>query len=310
MFMGLFDEWKIKRECLKSGRKKEYDEYKKSKQAYITEKNMHERYLQKAKLSFEEVKKTHNTSSQEYLKALDEINRWTYAVSEDELKLEFMRPNNIEDIKYREQIIDKFSGEISKILLGDTSIRFHGTPIYFTREILKSGGIFSSSSRFDGYDSSTDLEDEISVTTAETINRTLSFFTDFYAFSRCLPAGCLFVLRDNGAVDSELVKYASMKSFKFREQPERILGICTTEENILRVKGWLKQYGYDENIVYTYEQFLNVAKTLKKENKDRVPEEDSEKQGYQSEIVDAVELINMLEESEENEYLENKGKTR
>lgn len=125
-----------------------------------------------------------------------------------------------------------------------------------------------------------------------------------------MPAGCLFVLRDNGAVDSELVKYASMKSFKFREQPERILGICTTEENILRVKGWLKQYGYDENIVYTYEQFLNVAKTLKKENKDRVPEEDSEKQGYQSEIVDEVELINMLEESEENEYLENKGKTR
>ena len=88
------------------------------------------------------------------------------------------------------------------------------------------------------------------------------------------------------------------------------MGICTTEENILRVKGWLKQYGYDENIVYTYEQFLNVAKTLKKENKDRVPEEDSEKQGYQSEIVDEVELINMLEESEENEYLENKGKTR
>ncbi len=281
--MGLFDEWKIKRECAKSGRKKEYDEYKKSKEAYITEKNMHERYLQKAKLSFEEVKKIHSTSSREYLTALDEVNRWTYAVSEDELKLEFIRPNNAEDIKYREQIIDKFSGEISKILLGDTSIRFHGTPIYFTREILKSGGIFSSSSRFDGYDSSTDLEDEISVTTAETINRTLSFFTDFYAFSRCLPAGCLFVLRDNGAVDSELVKYASMKSFKF---------------------------GYDENIVYTYEQFLNVAKTLKKENKDRVPEEDSEKQGYQSEIVDEVELINMLEESEENEYLENKGKTR
>lgn len=36
--MGLFDEWKIKRECAKSGRKKEYDEYKKSKEAYITEK--------------------------------------------------------------------------------------------------------------------------------------------------------------------------------------------------------------------------------------------------------------------------------
>ena len=43
--MGLFDEWKIKRECAKSGRKKEYDEYKKSKEAYLTEKNMHERYL-------------------------------------------------------------------------------------------------------------------------------------------------------------------------------------------------------------------------------------------------------------------------
>ena len=122
--MGLFDEWKIKRECAKSGRKKEYDEYKKSKEAYITEKNMHERYLQKAKLSFEEVKKIHSTSSREYLTALDEVNRWTYAVSEDELKLEFIRPNNAEDIKYREQIIDKFSGEISKILLGDTSIRF------------------------------------------------------------------------------------------------------------------------------------------------------------------------------------------
>lgn len=293
--MKLFGEWKIKRECLKNGRKKEYDEYKKVKEAIIKEKQIHEECLKRAEERFEKIKKVYGPSSREYIKASEDVNRWHYCIAKDKLELEFMRPNTLEDIEYRKQIIDRFRDEIGKILSGDNSVRFHGTSIYFAREILKEGEVSSTKVRFDGYDNSISNEDEFCVTTADKIEQTLSFFSDFYAFSNCLPAGCVFVLRATSE-DEELAKYAVMKSFKFREHPERILGICTTPENVSKVKKWLKQYGYDEGLVYDYDQFLDVAPSLKSKDIVSIPEKSDRDTVVSSEDVSALGNVDLFDE--------------
>lgn len=258
--MKLFAEWKLKRECQKQGRKNEYDDYVKVKEVLAKDKTMYEGFLKKAEEKFESVKKEFGSVSKEYTLACDEVNRWKYTLEQTILKSQYVRPNKPDDVLYRKRIIDEFSEKIGDILGSDETIRFHGTPVYYAKEILKNNGISSTSSRYDGYDSSTDLEDEISVTTPKTINRTLSFFTDFYAFQSSLPAGCLFVLRDD---NQELIKHAAMKSFNFKESPERFLGICTTSENISRVREWLKEYGYSEELVYTFDDFLTIAHQFK-----------------------------------------------
>lgn len=261
--MKLFDEWKLKRKCIKEGRKEEYEEYLKAKDALLRDKKMYEDTVRKAKIILDNARQTYGEESEQYKKALNGLKRQEYSLNETILAIDFVRPNKKEDVEYRKRIIDEFSDSISKILEGDISIRFHGTSIFFTREILKNGGISSTVSRSDGYNSSTDLEDEISVTSSSTINRTLSFFTDLYSFQRSMPSGCLFVLKSNSEVDDELVKYDVMKSFSFKKEPERLLGICTTEENIERVKGWLKEYGYSDNLVHTFESFLKLVPSLK-----------------------------------------------
>lgn len=309
--MKLFDEWKLKRECQKLGRTKEYDDYLKSKESLARDKSMYERFINDAKEKFLSVKKVYREDTKEYIASRDEVNRWKYALEQTVLKAQFVRPNNPDDIKYRERIIDEFSEKIENILGDDSSIRFHGTPIYYAKEILKNNGIFSSSSRYEGYNSSTDLEDEISVTTSKTINRTLSYFTDFYAFQSSLPAGCLFVLRDNGEEDAKLIKYAAMKSFNFKEHPERFLGICTTSENIPRVRKWLKDYGYSEKLAYTFDEFLTIAHQFK----ESVPKSNSEEEKEHAKtFTDVEKLIEELDDEKVNQIIEQeidvKPKTR
>lgn len=298
--MKLFDEWKLKRECKKSGKETEYHDYLNVKEAWKKEHEMYIGFLKKAEDNLSKMSQTDSG----YNHAYDEVNRWRYTLAESSLKEEFIRPNSKDDIQYRERIIDDFSTKIKEILGDDDTIRFHGTPIYFTREILKSGAILSSSARFDGYNKSTDLKDEISVSTADSIDRTLSFFTDLYSFQSCLPAGCLFVLKSS-EVDAELAKYSAMKSFDFKESPERLLGICTTQENIPRVKEWLKMYGYNENLVYSFEGFLSIASSLKSKREENKVEEDE-----QTSIVNTDELLDELENEVTVDYNDSNVKIR
>lgn len=304
--MKLFDEWKLKRECQKLGHENEYNDYKKTKEVLSNDKTMYEGFLKKAEENLARAKELHGEDTLEYSKASDEVNRWKYNLEQLILKAQFIRPNNPSDISYRKNIIDEFSDKIASILGDDTTIRFHGTTIYYAKEILKNNGISSSSSRYDGYDSSTDLEDEISVTTPSTINRTLSFFTDLYAFQSSLPAGCLFVLRTSDE-DQELTKYAAMKSFNFKNNPERFLGVCTTSENIPKVREWLKEYGYEENLVFTFDEFLAIAHKFKIDKPDTTL---ASEVSSEETLIDAEGLIKELDDENIDQTLEVKSRAR
>lgn len=288
--MKAFDEWKLKRICKKSGRLKEYQDYLKAKETWNRDNEMFKNSINKAEI----VLKGKTPDDPTYKSACDEVNRWKYTLEESRLKESFIRPNSPDDIQYREKLVDDFSSKIASILGDDDSIRFHGTPIYFTKEILKSGAILSSSARFDGYNKSTDLKDEISVSTAKTISRTLSFFTGIYSFQSSLPSGCLFVLKADD-VDATLVQYSAMKTFSFKANPERLLGVCTTPENIPVVREWLKLYGYDENLAYSFEEFLKIAPSLKAVSEQKKTEDFSSS-------LDIEELLDELDDEVVAEY--------
>lgn len=56
-----------------------------------------------------------------------------------------------------------------------------------------------------------------------------------------------------------------MYNVNFRENPNQLFGVFTTPENILRVKEWMKESGFNPEQVYTFESFLEVVKVKSQE---------------------------------------------
>lgn len=114
-------------------------------------------------------------------------------------------------------------------------MRFHGTPIYYAEQIIKSGNISSTADRYDGYIKSTDMKGEISASNIDTIDRTINYFSDMTSYQRSLPAGCIFALLPRDKEDAEY-GHDMMHSVDFRQNPEQLFGVFTTPENIDQVK--------------------------------------------------------------------------
>ena len=217
-------------------------------------------YYDACKTVFEELLDNHvSGDSKEYKDAKEEMLRWYYSMSEAVKQHDFIRPNTKEEIEERKRIADTFGSSLKNIVGDESSLRFHGTPVYFAKEILLDGKISSSADRFDGYIKSTDLPGEFSASDISSIDRTINFFTDFASYQRCLPCGVLFVMKE-GEEDKELRQSATMKSFSFYEYPERLVGILCTSEVKPFVEQWVKEAKMDTSKVFTYDEFLEYAK--------------------------------------------------
>lgn len=138
-------------------------------------------------------------------------------------------------------------------------MRFHGTPIYYAEQIIKSGNISSTADRYDGYIKSTDMKGEISASNIDTIDRTINYFSDMTSYQRSLPAGCIFALLPRDKEDAEY-GHDMMHSVDFRQNPEQLFGVFTTPENIDQVKDWMSESGFNNSFVYTFEKFIEVVK--------------------------------------------------
>ena len=256
--MKKIDEFKLWFNCKKEGRIKEYNYYKKSKECKISDINRYTNYLKNAIEEFQNIKQKFSENSNEYMEAKNEITRWRYTLEESKLSFKYIRPNNQEDIDYRNNQCEEFVNKLKKVQSPNFDLRFHGTPIYFAEEIIKSGTISSSADRYDGYIKSTDRIGEISVSNIETVARTINFFSDMTSYQRSLPAGCIFALLPKNKEDANYEK-GLMHSVDFKNNPSQLFGIFTTPENIKRVKEWMKQSGLNPEIVYTFEEFLKAV---------------------------------------------------
>lgn len=190
-----------------------------------------------------------------YLHTTGERARWLYSLYEAERKGKFIRANDPEDVEYRKRQLETFCIRLQSLITETSELRFHGTPIYFAEEIIRHGNISSTADRFGGYIRSTDLPGEISVSDINKLSRTLDFFMDMTAYDRCLPCGCLFVLRGNDQ-SAEQREASVMNAVDFFEDPDRLAAVVTTPENQKRVKCWMKISDLPDELVCTFDEFL------------------------------------------------------
>lgn len=178
--------------------------------------------------------------------------------------MEFLRPADEKDMKYRLRQYEEFSKKMKDLLPNDLPLRFHGCPIYTTKHILESGEISSSVDRL-GIETSYDTEGQVSVTTKDTLDTTIRGYT--HLSESFLPAGCVFVLLPKDELDAKSGDSMLMGNVNFKEEPNRLYGIITTPENIERVIQWAKKSGIDASKIYDFDGF---AKTFEKQKDDNI----------------------------------------
>lgn len=257
--MQLFDKLKVWYICKVSGRMKEYETYKKQLELKKIDINRFSKYLSDATQKFTNIQQIFSENSKEYIDAKDEMSRWKHSLDEAKLTLKFIRPNSQQDIKYRDEQCETFANKLQMVLSPNFDLRFHGTPIYFAEQIIKSGIISSTADRYDGYIKSSDKTGEISVSDKETIGRTINYFSDMVAYQRSLPSGCIFALLPKDKDDATYGP-SLMHSVDLRKNPGQLFGVFTTPENIERVKEWMNEAEFNPNLVYTFEEFLKTVK--------------------------------------------------
>ena len=242
------------------------DEYNQNKSLLLYNKKIRQEKLDKAIQKYEKIKNSDIDKKEQRLQlAAINVNRRKYALNIIEEELFYLRPASKEDIEYRLRQYKDFAEEARKCIPEDLPLRFHGCPIYAAKKIIESGEISSSADR-QGFETSYDTNGQISVTTKDSLDITVTSYSgliDDYT----LPAGCIFVLLPKDDFDRESGKSLLMENVNFRNEPSRLFAIITTPENILKVSNWCKENNIDLNKVYDYDNFtllFNQNKTIRR----------------------------------------------
>lgn len=229
-------------------------QFKEDKKAINSEIKSHTMCLNHAIEELNRAQEIYGFNSNEYNAAFIQTERWRYCIEEENLALKFVRPNKKNDIEYRIYQYKEFAKNLQSIISKNLDLRFHGTPIYFAEQIIKTKTITSTADRYNGYRNSTDRNGEFSASSVQTLGETIKLFSDIQAYQRSLPCGCIFALFTKGPEDKEFPNL--MKTVDFSQNPEQLYGVFTTPENIDRVSTWMQEAGLDTNKVYTFESFL------------------------------------------------------
>lgn len=299
--MGIFNKLRVWYDCKTSNRTEEYKAYKKNVERLESEIAMYQKTLNNAIANFTSAKQKFSEDSKEYQDMKNEVYKWKQTLEDRQLQLEFVRPNTQQDIDYRNKQYEDFPDELKAVLSPDFDLRFHGTSIYYAKQIIKSKTISSSADRYDGYIKSTDRKGEISVSNRETIGTTIhGWFTDLAAYRRSLPAGCIFALLPKDKEDAEYGENL-IHSVDFTRNPEQLFGIFTTPENIEQVKKWMKSEKFNPELVYTFEEFIEVVKEKSKE----IDSENEFKKRIINPIDNAKVSENLRNATKDESYLNN-----
>lgn len=265
--MGLLD--RLKSFSLKKQEEKiaPKEEWELAKEVRLSDVERYKKYVKDYSEKINEYNKQGtDKNSYEYRDAVEQLNRFKYALFEAEKSIDFIRPNTTEDIEYRNNLYDSFADNLKNVLPENLDLRFHGTPVYFAKEILESKQISSSADRFDGYISSTDSSGEISVADINGVPRVVDYFLDVPAHQRFLPCGCLFVLTGEGQTERQR-KVSVMDNVDFGKNPERLYAVVTTPENISNVQNWLSDAGFSPNKAHSFDGFIEHIRKQKEQMK-------------------------------------------
>lgn len=295
--MGRIDELKIWQKCKREGQMEEYELYKKSLEANKKNIEMWKRNVKEAEIKLKELREKFPENSPKCEYAKKEVSKSKFNLEKLELSSKFIRPNTPEDISYRDGISSKdFIEKLQEVTHPNLDLRFHGTPIYFAEQIIKSGGISSTADRKDGYMRSTDQKGEISASTIKSLGRTMDFFLDMGAYIRNLPGGVIFAILPKDEADANF-GIDLLHSVNFKENPEQLFGLITTPENIGQVTEWMEKSGFHDKGVYTFEGFVEAVK-----EKSEIIDEQSKSEDKEKKDVNISNKIN-IKQTNEKDYL-------
>ena len=244
-----------------------YERLEQKKKSFSNEKIL----LEHLRKDYEKMQESDSSkASSEYKKIHNQISMLEYMIKQHELELGFIRPNSLEDIEYRNYQANNFVKKLKEIqgLPDRLDLRFHGTQIYLAEQIIKDGKISARADMNEYLEEQAFKKETIWASNIESVGWTVKSFTNLTDYERKLPCGCVFALLPKDKEDANLgedILYA----VDFRKNPQQLYGIFTSPENIQRVKEWMRNSGFDPDIVYTFEGFL---KTVKKDTKRRFVE--------------------------------------
>ncbi|MGE5472610.1 MAG: hypothetical protein ACM3UU_00105 [Ignavibacteriales bacterium] len=285
------------------------DNFEKQKSNLIRNKELAEERLAEAKEKYNSIENSEIDRKEQRLEiAMKAIAMKKRALEQISDKLEFLRPENEEDMSYRSRQYKEFPKRIKETVPNDLPLRFHGCPIYTAERILQSGELSSSVDRI-GIETSYDAEGQVSVTTKDTIDTTVHGYSDLGG-NQNLPAGCIFVLLPKDEKDEEIGQSMMMGNVSFKEEPERLFAIITSPENISRVKGWSKESGVDLTKVHDFDSFIKIFDKQKDNTQGNVLEsaiEATESSTRTGELTQQLQDISRIEGERVEKKPENKS---
>lgn len=234
-----------------------YERYRLRKKAYIDRLSIN---LKTQCDKYEEIVKNKTEKSQKKIEGEQRrIARMKYALQRETEIFSFLRPRTEKDMDYRLRQFKEFPKKVQETIPDNLYLLFHGTSICNAREIIKSGSLTSSVDRL-GFETSYDVENQVSVTTKATLNITIDNYSDLTAEDGFLPAGCIFVLCAKDEKDgSQLLT----DNVHFKDEPDKLYAIVTTPENIRNVKEWMNSNGMESSKIHDFNSFINLLKQEK-----------------------------------------------
>jgi len=233
------------------------ERFKKKKAILIKNRELAEQRLLSAVEKYRKIQESDVDRKEERLRiAKSNIVKKKYVLQQINEQIDFSRPEREEDIAYRQRQYEEFPSVIKSIVPDHIPLRFHGCPINVAQHILRDGEISSSVDRL-GISTSYDTEDQISVTTKDTIETTVMGYAGLSG-DYSMPAGCIFVVLPKDESDAKAGDSMLMSNISFRQSPERLVSIITSPENLQRVVQWARENGVETSKICDYDGFRNL----------------------------------------------------
>lgn len=187
--------------------------------------------------------------------------------------VDFARLPTVEDVEYRMQVGKEFAGAVREAVPDELPVVFHGSNnIGVVKQIIRTHGLKTPEQR--GEDM-TSFATQIDVTAKTNIKTSCRFAESGMYW---MPYGAIFAFMPKPEEVAAVKKaeetgssevYGGVDGVDFYEEPERLLGIITTPENINRVQEWCRESELDENKVMTHGDFLESISEADVDNEER-----------------------------------------
>lgn len=183
-----------------------------------------------------------------------------YELKTFEEKSSFLREPTKEDFTYRWQQCTEFSQKVARFADESEMLCFHGTDIFGARHILESGQISSGADRL-GRATSYDPPGRISVTNKDTVYTSVDHYMNLTG-NFLYPAGCLFVVKPKDKAEYDQLSSTGwmIDNVNFKDNPDRLVAIITTPENIERINDWAQKSNIDTAKIMNFEGFIKRCK--------------------------------------------------